>query len=134
MGVVGGTNGVIGEAEGSGVPGVGGDEKGFPETMIDPSSVGSGVGRGVGGGNNAEVGLGVGLRVGLGVGGGSKAEVGGGVGLRVGLGDGGGTKLEDGLRVGLGVGGTSGMHVVGANPELFDFEPLGPLLFEPPTK
>ena len=120
MGVVGGTNGVIGEAEGSGVPGVGGDEKGFPETMIDPSSVGSGVGRGVGGGNNAEVGLGVGLRVGLGVGGGSKAEVGGGVGLRV----------------GLGVGGTSGMHVVGANPELFDFEPLGeptrPLeLFEP---
>jgi len=118
MGVVGGTNGVIGEAEGSGVPGVGGDEIGFPETMIDPSSVGSGVGRGVGGGNNAEVGLGVGLRVGLGVGGGSKAEVGGGVGLRV----------------GLGVGGTSGMHVVGANPELFDFEPLGPLLFEPPTK
>ena len=86
--------------------GVGGDEKGVPETIK------SAVGRGVRGGVNA--------KVGLGVGGGSKAEVGGGVGLRV----------------GLGVGGTSRMHVVGANPELFDFEPLGeptrPLeLFEP---
>ena len=65
---------------------MGGDEIGLPEIMVDPSSVGSGVGRGVGGGTNAAVGLGVGFAVGAGVGGGTNAAVGLGVGFAVGVG------------------------------------------------
>ena len=108
-------------------PRVGGDETGVPETMKF-------VGKGVGGGTKALVGLAVGLFVGLGVG----------------SGVGGGTNSSTGGFVG---GGRIELHVVGTRPEpplellgafeeptfelltpfelLMPFEPLVLLSFEP---